>query len=170
VLAEGKGRFALAVTDGTDRFEALFEPGRRVLVTRNGQPLEEVALRLSFARRPIELEFGLCDEQVLLVVSGRALVRRSYERPEAPYRDVLYPLAIGTAGLDIDVTRLRVWREIYYLEPWKSPRDWAAAEPLAAGHYLLLGDNQPASLDSRMWETGVSRSAIVGRVYRPFWR
>jgi hypothetical protein len=69
----------------------------------------------------------------------------------------------------LEVTQLKVWRDIHYLppsgldEPWQAP----AAQ---SGHVALLGDNPPVSDDSRQWPGGsVPASTILGRVYRPFW-
>jgi hypothetical protein len=169
VIAEGEGRFALRVQAGDDRFQAVFQPGDTLALERNGQLLSERPLPRGFARRGVDLEFGLCDRQVLLVAEGRTLFRVPYDLADARHRDVLLPLAIGTQGMTLEVSRLQVWRDLYYLEPQRTARPWTAQEPLAAGHYLLLGDNQPASQDGREWLAGVPRSAVLGRVYRPFW-
>jgi len=53
----------------------------------------------------------------LLVVDGSTIVRLPYERTEGSLGEILHPLAIGSDGLEVEVDRLRVWRDIYYLGP-----------------------------------------------------
>jgi hypothetical protein len=67
------------------------------------------------------------------------------------------------------VSELKVWRDLYYLDPEETGADWEAERPLPAGSYALLGDNIPVSIDSRQWSQGVPRDSIRGIVYRPFW-
>jgi Signal peptidase, peptidase S26 len=168
--AKGKGRLGIAVSDGGERWEIVIEPRRWVVVNRGDQKVLERPLEMNLSRREIDVEFGLCDQQVLLVVEGRTLVRLQYEPAAGPRPEVLHPLAIGASGLEVKVSHLRVWRDNYYLDPQGLPRPWEAAAPLPENHVVLLGDNQPVSIDSRQWENpAVPRGAILGRVYRPFW-
>ncbi|HMC11529.1 MAG TPA: S26 family signal peptidase, partial [Pirellulaceae bacterium] len=103
-------------------------------------------------------------------VDGQTIVCYEYERPAAARPEVIHPLAIGAARETLDLTKLCVWRDVYYLDPQGLLRRWAVTAPLAADEFALLGDNQPVSIDSRNWgPPGVSWQAIVGRVYRPFW-
>jgi hypothetical protein len=170
VRASGEGELVLAATDGEQRFEITIEPGRRILVSSGGQMLLERPLKLDVSRRGIDVEFGLCDQQVLLAVGGRTLVRLPYERIPAAAKDALHRLAMGARGLATEVAQLRVWRDVYYLDPQGLDRDWDAPRSAASDQFVLLGDNPPVSIDSRQWEPPlVPASAIRGVVYRPFW-
>ena len=71
--------------------------------------------------------------------------------------------------MTIEVSELKVWRDLYLLDPQDTGEDWEAERPLAADTYALLGDNIPVSVDSRQWSQGVARGSIRGIVYRPFW-
>jgi signal peptidase I len=167
---EGSGRFAFAVVDGDQRFEVEMEPQQRVVLRSNNQILVDRPLKTNFSRQPVEIEFGLCDQQVLLAVGGRTVVRHEYERPAGTQTEVVHPLAIGAAGIGLQIEELRVWRDVYYLDPQGLTRGWEVQAPLGADEFALLGDNQPVSIDSRQWDPpGVSGRAIVGHVYRPFW-
>jgi hypothetical protein len=79
-------------------------------------------------------------------------------------------MAIGAAGIGLQIEGLRVWRDVYYLDPQGLSRRWEVQAPLGADEFALLGDNQPVSIDSRQWDPpAVGRRAVSGRVYRPFW-
>ena len=170
VRASGTGGLVLAAVDGQRRFEAEIDPRKRVVLRSAGQTLIERPLSLDFSRRAIDIEFGLVDQQVLLVANGQTLVRHDYERAADSQAEPRHPLAIGARGIGLAVEGLVVWRDIYYLDPQGLPRRWEATSPLAADQFALLGDNQPVSIDSRHWNPpGLSRAAIRGCVYLPFW-
>jgi hypothetical protein len=164
----GTGQLAFAAIDGAARFEVLIESGERVILQRGGQTLIERELDRNITRHDVHVEFGLCDQQVMLAINGVTEVRFPYDRPSGPQAEPLHPLAIGARTMTLEVAQLRVWRDIYYLDPQGLPRAWEAT--LGAESVVLLGDNSPASIDSRHWEPpGIPRTAILGRVYRAFW-
>jgi signal peptidase I len=187
IRAQGQGRLALAAVDGDQRFEVIFEAGPEgwsgrffespATAHNNGQRNYEISeikegRALSIPNLsgsvPTELEFGLCDRQVLLSIGRRLALRHSYERKGN--NPTLHPLAIGASGLHVEVSRLRVWRDQYLLEPLGTARSWQADRPLPADAYFLLGDNLAVSTDSRHWPAGgTARRQILGPVYRPFW-
>jgi hypothetical protein len=168
--ALGKGKFTLAAVDGVKRFETEFNPGeKKVRLLIDGVEAADEDFAVKFDRRPVQFDFGLCDGQVLLTVAGREIFRHPYERPAGHAPETLRPLAIGTSGMSMEVSELKVWRDLYYLDPEDTGADWEAERPLAAGSYALLGDNIPVSIDSRQWSQGVARDSIRGIVYRPFW-
>ena len=167
--SQDSGQFAFAAIDGRQRFEAIFDPAARsVVLTSGGRELARAPLLTTFAQGVL-IEFGLCDEQVLLSVAGREVFRHVYDRPPGQQPEPLHPLAIGARGAAQEVTDLVVWRDVHYLPPSGLAGPWQADQPLPAGHYALLGDNTPVSIDSRQWSTGVPAGQILGRVYRPFW-
>jgi hypothetical protein len=69
----------------------------------------------------------------------------------------------------LQIADLRVWRDIYYLDPAGFSRPWQADDAVARGDLAVLGDNPPVSVDSRNWQQPLAQSAVLGRVYRPFW-
>lgn len=138
----------------------------RLLVQKNGTPV--VAEMLSQSAAPdFPLEAALCDGRFLLAHNRRLIAAFAYDgmptkvdKRQPPDQD--WRLRIGAAGGDVQISHLQVWRDIYYLAPTHHD-DWRAESPLPAGHYFLLGDNSPVSIDSRKWG-GVSREHILGRV------
>jgi Signal peptidase, peptidase S26 len=172
VRASGESHIMFAAVDGLLRFEAVIESGKQVVLLSRDETVFKRTLATDFTQRPTDVEFGLVDQQVLLVVNGQTLVRFEYEREDddRALSEEPTPLAIGSRGLGLSVEDLRVWRDIYFLDPNSLPRRWEATSPLSAGHFALLGDNQPVSIDSRHWHPpGIALSAIRGCVYRPFW-
>jgi hypothetical protein len=158
----------LAATDGEQRVEIEIQPAREVSLRLNGERVLTRSISQSF-RGPVDLEFGLCDGQVFLVANGQPIISHSYSRRQ-PSPSVLHPLAIGASQHRVAVQRLRVWRDIYYLDPRGLPGRWTSLEKLDADAVALLGDNQPVSVDSRHREPpGIPRSALLGLVYKPFW-
>ena len=135
-----------------------------------GQTLVERPLTTEFSRHAVDLEFGLLDQQVLLLADGRTLLRFEYERLPQARAGPLHPLAIGSRGIGLQVEQLRVWRDVYYLDAQGLARRWQMASSLGTGEFAVLGDNQPVSIDSRHWGQGsLSSRLIMGRVNRPFW-
>jgi signal peptidase S26 family len=167
--ASGQGRFALAATDSGQRFEAVFDPkARSVVLTAGGREIASKLLPIDFARRSVEIDFGLCDQQVLLRVARRDVFRQAYDRATGQ-TNVLHPLAIGSQGLSLNVSDLQVWRDAYYLAPDNTGRDWQADPSQDPQGVALLGDNTAVSIDGRNWPLGPKASQIRGIVYRPFW-
>jgi hypothetical protein len=103
----------------------------------------------------------------------------------------LEPASVGTQGASVKINHLRLWRDTYYTlagpnsdarfvfpppDVWADPAKWEPLrklEPLTMyvqpGHYLCLGDNSPASSDSREWGV-VPQRLLLGRallVYFP---
>src|SRR5205085_10250607 len=141
------GKLALAAVDSHDRFEVEIEPQKRAVLRWGKQTLVKRKLATNFSRRDMRLEFGLCDQQVLLVIDGRTIFRHPCPgSPGLQYRP-FHTLAIGSAGLCIEFDEPRVWRDIYYLDPSGLSRNWKLPSRLANAEYALLGDNQPVSID-----------------------
>lgn len=171
VRCNGSGQLGFAAQDGQQRFEVVLESGKDVRVLAGEQSTAINGKSINLSRRAgIDIEFGLCDRQVLLAIDGQTVVCWPYDRPPEASKETLQPLAIGANGLEVELTHLRVWRDIYYLDPQGLPRPWKMASPLLPTEIFLLGDNQPVSIDSRQWEpVRVNSRAILGKVYRPFW-
>ena len=120
----------------------------------------------------VEIEFSTIDGLAVVLIAGVEVARFELESPaknSSEAKRASSPLQIGiafgataVAGED-PLSRVRVWRDIYYL-----PADEAAESQTLGGSpdgYLLLGDNQPISIDSRHWpQAGVPREQLIGKV------
>ena len=167
----GQGAFALAIRDGGQRFVVSLEPAmKRAVLTENGKEVRQAVIGRSLNATPVRVEFGLCDQQVLLAIQGRTVFRHAYQTLKKPRPSVLHPIEVGAQKLEVEISDLQVWRDIYYLEPLGTGRPWRAEQALGPSEYALLGDNPPVSDDSRIWrEPAVGRSRLIGLVVRPFW-
>jgi len=166
----GAGELVFRARDGAMVFEASISRSQ-VWVTASGQPVIEAPLEMAILGRTVHVDFGLCDQQVLLVVEGRTIVREAYPRVGDDAETRAPVLAIGARGLEVQVERLRVWRDVYYLDPQGGSQPWKAAATVPPGHVALLGDNAPVSIDARQFDAvGTPLADIRGQVYLPFWR
>ena len=162
----GRGTFHVRATDGGERFEVLlrFDEDRMWYeVRREERPISGAAGEIPNAAGRWLVEVSLIDRQFLLAIDGRTVVRRPYEHKDSPPAPVSPPLAIGVQGLGASVDRLRVYRDVYYTQPiGLAPR---GVVRLGIGEYYVLGDNSPASADSRHWPDGgaVEANLLVGK-------
>jgi len=161
-LPEG-GRMSLRVHDGRERFRCDIDSrAGHVRLLRAGNVLLEKILAMP---RQSLVEFGVFDRQVVLAIDREEVFRVPYEPAELPRQPTSRPLAIGSDGSRLTVTGLRVYRDLYYLDPRGLAASWQAPASLGADRYLVLGDNAPISRDSRQWsDFGLSRHAMIGKV------
>jgi len=163
--ATGSGHVVLAAADGDQRFELLLLPSAPSVLLRNSTQFAIVPIDLGRFAGGAQVEFGLCDEQVFFILEGKTIIRQPYDPHWPGKSEPLHPLAIGSASASMKVTDLKVWRDLYYLDPHGLSRDWQMDRPLGPHEYAVLGDNQPVSIDSRQWEpSAVKRKAILGLV------
>ncbi len=73
------------------------------------------------------------------------------------------PLQFGACDGQVEMERIRIWRDIYYFPVSEQSRFLRAD----IDGYILLGDNVPLSIDSRHWQSvSIDRNEIIGRVKR----
>ena len=169
LAARGEGTLALAAVDRGQRLVVWIEPAARRLKVLSGETTlaEQQLPENLFASA--ELHFGLCDQQLLLSINGRNLLRLPYDRTTAPPTAGaspldISPLEIGASGLALEISQLKVWRDIHYLPPSGLAEPWRAAAPLGPGQAALLGDSPPVSIDSRFWpDVGIPAESILGQ-------
>ncbi len=148
-----------------------------------------------------QLRFANVDEQLILWVNEELIfgngVPYAAAAKQGPTANDLQPVSVGVKGAVVHVGALKLWRDTYYTtyspgvskggdvtlsgELLTDPLKWDAQEELRKptpmlmyvhpGHYLCLGDNSPASADSRSWGL-VPERLMLGRalvVYFPFY-
>lgn len=160
---------ALLVHDGRESFTAVISTTSRSLELRRG---EEVLTRVSMPNlqhsSDVALQFGVVDQQLLVAIAGATLIRYAYTPLDQPLQPTSRPLGLAGAEGEFSVENVRIYRDIYYLNPFQGDWAWNSMGPLADESYLLLGDNTPLSNDSRHWKTpGLHRNLFVGRVLGP---
>ena len=134
------------------------------------------------------------DEQLTLWVNDELPFGNgvAYAAPTlaGPTENDLEPASVGVSDAVVTVSRLKLSRDTYYTpgpggggvalhgDDWSNPAQWQALRTLAPrfhyvhpNHYFCLGDNSPASADSRSWGMVPDR-LMLGRalvVYFPFY-
>jgi signal peptidase I len=176
----GRGTVCVRATDGFEDFEARlrFDGGLRGCEVFSGGEIERQGDKetrrqgerqtistpcLPVSLSPCLLVVSLVDQQFLLALDDRTVVRWPYRRPASPAGlPTGKPFAIGAQGIDAQIEQLRVYRDVYYTRPLGLPGPSAAGTvKLGKQQYFLLGDNSPVSDDSRSWP---NRGAVDGKL------
>lgn len=152
--------------------------------------------------------FANVDDQLLLWVDDRLVkFNTSTEYSDLdnhrPTPADLSPAGIGSEGAEVQIDHLRLLRDIYYISArngamndygnsqhrdrdfFIDPRRWDEFERLQStdfelgeGQFLMLGDNSPASKDSRLWdgrdeknnpEYYVKHDLLIGKAVYVYW-
>jgi len=161
-ITEDEHEFALFVPAGADG-EAVLGDGPEVLARSSVQGLRP--------GRKVKLVLENYDDLVVAKLGGKTLLRHEYEGDPVPARR-RKAVAFGAAGADVLFHRVRIQ---YYVD--MNPSPW---EPLVYRlddeSYFVLGDNSPASSDSRVWKDesgrhapGVPRDYLMGEAFAVFW-
>lgn len=164
-----EGRLSFFLTDGREQFLLHLEPlSGRVDLLHAGRPVAATVAPHPLFATEAQLEVSLVDRQVLVAVDGQLLLPPyRYEAADLPLRPTSRPVAIGAVGLEVELSALRLYRDVYYTRPPAPYGRWALDEPyrLADDEYFVLGDNSPLSDDSRLWPGGpaVQQNLLVGK-------
>ncbi len=174
------GGVTLSIDEGTSQFVDLDEQpdgGQRIANTK--------------MKGPGRYEFTLAnvDDQLVLWING-SLVEFDGPTAYAPLdnhkqkKADLAPVGLGACGVSLKVNSLRVHRDVYYLpvkdeyvyyETLKRDSDREKNFETGDGQFLVLGDNSPASKDSRLWKENpgdmhyVERKLLIGKALFIYW-
>jgi hypothetical protein len=153
--------------DGYDWFfVALDFESRQARLQRREQVLASAALPLAAYAQDFCVELALCDRQVLFAIDGQVLITYPY-KTAGSFHPTPRPLGMGAEGLDVEIRRLQVFRDLYYLDPHDLSGDWSSPRRLGPDEFFVIGDNVPISQDSRHGPApGVRRARPLGRVLR----
>lgn len=167
-LHDGEGEFVLAITDGSEEFECVFDVAERkvrLLEMRTGRTMRTAPLDEQLLERPVTVEISLMDRQVLLAVGGKPVFKPfSYpapsERGPTPWR----PVRFGARGGEVEISSLKLFRDVYYTDD-VGRRAIDQPVQLKANQYFVLGDNSPVSKDSRSWSgrTHLTNGMFLGK-------
>jgi signal peptidase I len=162
------GSLALEIDDGSHGYRAeLFPEERRGRLLCQGTVVADFPLPAAAFAQGVLIEWATCDGRVLLAVDRRVVLVHQCAPAQGGREPSPTPLAIGVRSFPVEIRRLQVWRDVYYLDPPGLGRDWETPRRLGPGEYCLLGDNAAVSQDSRHWPAfAVPRRSVSGQVWR----
>ena len=131
------------------------------------------------------------DDQLVLWVNGKHVpfaMDTTYPRLQNVVSTAQdrSPAAVGTRGATLQINRLKIFRDVYYI----ASHNVISSGRYHAGHmdtsesvefemkdqqYFVLGDNSPASKDSRLWRDissdpyWVDRNLLIGKALFIYW-
>lgn len=187
-----EGSFALELSRGRQRFQALFNlaDGNCTLYRLEGDQREELksAKTALKGKGTHQVRFANVDDRLTVWVDDRLAfgdgVEYSPVKELMPTKqnDLERPASVGSAGAKVKVSQLKLYRDTYYTtaprgEPRAADVDFKTDDPatweawktapvttyyVQPEHYLCLGDNSAESSDGRSWGL-VPRRLMLGR-------
>lgn len=140
------------------------EAARRVLAEAAVRPLEAGQIR--------RLRFEHLDGALRAWLDGELSLSTPAPALEGAVSSSGLSLRAPASGAVFE--KIELWRDVQYFDRGPPPDmpeifDVDRGEYLIpSGHFLMFGDNQPSSSDSRAWGL-VARGHIVGRAFMIFW-
>ena len=180
----GAGEFVMEMTNGATVFSVVLDMVRREVslfaeALPDGVTLGSRADTRQSASEPVAtapwpssltesgglIEVSLVDKQVIIAINGHPVMDPAvFDNPKS-VQPPRVPVRFGARGVDIKVSRLKLYRDVYYTE---SRSRHAVGRPYELGpdEFFVLGDNSPVSHDSRRWDKPiVPRKHLIGKPF-----
>jgi len=161
------GAVVLNIEDGGHDLSLAAGTGSRagLLLEDNGHPVRQADVPSLPLHDAQWLVLENYDDRVVARIGSREVLSYDYQgRPGAGHA-----VRLGAQGARVVFDRVVIERDIYY----ENVAGSSATVPtygLKKGEYFVLGDNSPASSDSRRWkEPGVPRENLIGQAFLVFW-
>ena len=180
----GAGEFIVEMTNGAMVFDVVFDVVRREInlyaeplpegtslnsdlmgAGPNSEPVASAPLPNKRSEKGGRIEVSLFDKQILVAIDGKVLIAPwKFEIPSGAQAPRI-PVRFGGRGLDIKVSGLKLYRDVYYTDT-RGRHAINRPYELNADEFFVLGDNSPVSHDSRRWQNPVvNRSHLVGKPF-----
>ncbi|MBP60114.1 MAG: signal peptidase I [Planctomycetaceae bacterium] len=191
-LVEGGHFFVCDFNVETGSVTLSIDEGKSQFVDIDEQPDGVQRVADTKMKGPGGYEFTLAniDDQLVLWING-SLVEFDGPTAYAPLdnhkqkKADLAPVGLGACGVSLKVNSLRVHRDVYYLpvkDDYRVSYDTLRRNSnrqvefkTGDGHFFVLGDNSPASKDSRLWKENpgdrhyVERKLLIGKALFIYW-
>ena len=171
--ASGKGSLWVRATDGDEEFRLRIDVAAwRYELFRNGRPT-----RVSGHCRPRagdvpgnpgSIEVSLICQQLIVAFDHWPEIFYRYESARSAGRTAARPFAIGVEEAAVTLADAKIFRDVVYSSQAGGTNRLATNHyKLAIDEYLVLGDNEAISSDSRTWPSGpgLPESALVGKPF-----
>jgi signal peptidase I len=162
--AVGNGTLLVKANDGRETFQVSLAPATgAITLARSDRVVQSFQAAAGILQKPTELTISLIDQQIVVAIGSREEVVYRYEPLATAIQANLAPYSIGASDLDVQVSRLQIYRDVYYTPATRASDSKSCL--LGPEEYYVLGDNSPISRDSRPWMGGeiVRGSLLVGR-------
>ena len=163
----GEGEFVVQMRVADQTMRGVFDVESRqvqLYVNSDPRPVRTAEFDELWLNEPARVEMSLFDRQVILAVNGEPVFTSyPFQIGQEESASDRHPIQIGARGLKVQVSELKVYRDVYYTNG-KGRHGVNEPCPLGDGEYFMLGDNSPVSLDSRSWvNAAVSREQLLGK-------
>jgi signal peptidase I len=162
--AVGNGTLLVKANDGRETFQVSLAPATgAITLARSDREVISVEVAAGVLLEPTELTISLIDQQIVVAIGDREEIVYQYEPLDRAIQGNATPLSIGAIDLEVQVSRLQIYRDVYYTPATRASDSKSCL--LGADEYYVLGDNSPISHDSRPWMGCeiVRGSLLVGR-------
>ena len=156
-------RLEFRFESGPDVTRAILDFGKdEVRLTNSAEGTEVQASKLpKYDSETVTIEVCNFDGQTFVGINGNSIFEANWEQLPRSASHPALEIGIGTAQDSALISRIRVYRDIYYF--LENGSDEQSAWKLGSDEYFLLGDNCPVSIDSRKFGP-IRRESIVGRL------
>ncbi len=164
VSADGPGQLKIAARRDQVEFVLALRPSAGQLqLDYNGKTVTSANVDHDCLRIPTELVVSMIDRQIIVAIGGRTELTAPIERRSESAVASSSPFAVAAENLNVRIDRLQIWRDVYVTPP-AGPKASTTCK-LADDEYFVLGDNSPASLDSRCWTGGApfNERLLIGK-------
>jgi signal peptidase I len=160
-----QGVINFQLTDGSRIFRLELDLDQEKLTLfMEGNPVREASLsKFMNKARTISVDFSLFDACTEVVINDYPACERFLYHPEPPQaKNLTIPARIGVKNVNARFQHLALYRDVAYeIDEADLQR---VNRQMYADEIFVMGDNNPASLDSRKWEPGsVTRSLLIGK-------
>jgi signal peptidase I len=180
----GAGEFVIEITNGPMVFSAVFDVIHRQInlyaeqlaegttlnsrpsgPNRSSEPVQTARLPESLTKSGAVLEMSLIDKQVVIALDGKPIMNPWPFEIAMTAQPARIPVRFGARGIDISLTELKLYRDIYYTDA-RGRHAINRPYELQEDEFFVLGDNSPVSHDSRRWDHPcVNRSHLIGKPF-----
>ena len=180
-VVRGSGTLSFRLGDGSDTVRldlavgTAHPPGSTLTHDGGTAPLNYPGLLLSTGQR-YRLQLAFVDRQATVMIDGVPIGSpldvfttklSGVNNPNLPPKDrpgTVRPLQLEAHGVSVVLHHLKLSRDVQYRAEGENAI--LAAWQLGARDYFLLGDNSPASEDSRAWsQPGVPEDYFIGKPF-----
>jgi len=160
------GILKINLHDGMVPWQISIDTGRQSVSAFSSDQLVSTAPCKLSLQTTLLVDVATCDQRLLVAIDGKTILALPYNPDPTQFTPVTQPIGfLADDHLKARLSQLRIFRDIYYLDPHGANQNWQAAQALEQDEYFLLGDNAPISQDSRATDWRVRRRHLLGRVF-----